>query len=56
MVRCKGVLSMREWQWPHQVALPAYRCHGHNYVTIRPFCEPLSLSHARAHPAATTKT
>jgi hypothetical protein len=25
------------------VALPAYRCQGHNYVTIRLFCEPLSL-------------
>src|SRR5262249_16541022 len=29
--------------WPHQVALPAYRCHGHNYLTMRLFCEALSL-------------
>ena len=29
--------------WPHQVALPAYRCTGGNYVTIRIFCEGLSL-------------
>jgi len=29
--------------WPHQVALPAYRCTGSNYVTIRLFCEGLSL-------------
>jgi len=25
------------------VALPAMRCHGHNYITIRLFCETLSL-------------
>jgi hypothetical protein len=30
-------------EWPHQVALPAARCTGHNYVTIRLFCEGLSL-------------
>jgi hypothetical protein len=29
--------------WPHQVALPAARCTGANYVTIRLFCEGLSL-------------
>jgi hypothetical protein len=29
--------------WPHQVALPAYRCTGGNYVTIRLFCEDLTL-------------
>jgi hypothetical protein len=29
--------------WPHQVALPAYRCTGGNYVTMRLFCEGLSL-------------
>jgi hypothetical protein len=31
-------------QWPHQVALRAAQCTGHNYVTIRLFCEGLSLS------------
>lgn len=30
-------------QRPHHVALPAIRCHGHNYITLRLFCEPLSL-------------
>jgi hypothetical protein len=41
----KGELSkgMIDRQWPHQVALPACRCTGHNYVTIRLFCEGLSL-------------
>jgi hypothetical protein len=29
--------------WPHQVALPAARCSGPNYVTICLFCEGLSL-------------
>jgi hypothetical protein len=29
--------------WPHQVALPAARCTGGNYVTTRLFCEGLSL-------------
>jgi hypothetical protein len=29
--------------WPHQVALPAYRCTGGNYVSIHLFCEGLSL-------------
>ena len=29
--------------WPHQVALPAYRWTGGNYVTIRLFCEGLTL-------------
>jgi hypothetical protein len=29
--------------WPHQVAIRAERCGGHNYVTIRLFCEDLSL-------------
>jgi hypothetical protein len=33
---------MMEREWPHQVALPAYRCHGHNYVTLRLFCEPVT--------------
>jgi hypothetical protein len=29
--------------WPYQIALPAARCSGGNYVTIRLFCEGLSL-------------
>jgi len=29
---------------PHQVALPAYRCLGHNYLTKRFFCEGERLS------------
>jgi hypothetical protein len=45
MVYRKGELNkaMMELQWPHHVALPTYRCHGHNYITMRLFCEPLSL-------------
>jgi len=41
----KGELSkaMMDRQWPHQVALAAHRCHGHNYITIRLFSEQLSL-------------
>jgi hypothetical protein len=41
----KGELSkgMMDREWPHQVALPASGCSGHNYVTIRLFCEGLSL-------------
>jgi hypothetical protein len=41
----KGELSKgtMDRQWPHQVALPAAHCSGHNYVTIRLFCEGLSL-------------
>jgi hypothetical protein len=41
----KGELSRAtiDWRWPHQIALQATRCHGENYVTIRLFCEPLSL-------------
>jgi hypothetical protein len=41
----KGELSkaMMDRQWPHQVALPAHRCLGHNYRTIWLFCEGLSL-------------
>jgi hypothetical protein len=41
----KGELSKgtMDRQWPHQVALPAARCSGHNYVTVRLFCEDLSL-------------
>jgi hypothetical protein len=29
--------------WPHQIALPSARCSGANYVTMRLFCEGLSL-------------
>ena len=45
MVYRKGELSngTMDRQWPHQVALPATRCTGHNYVTIRLFCDGLSL-------------
>lgn len=45
MVYRKGELSkaMMDRDWPHQVALLASRCAGGNYVTIRLFCEPLSL-------------
>jgi hypothetical protein len=41
----KGELSkaMMDRDWPHQVVLPASSCSGGNYVTIRLFCEPLSL-------------
>jgi hypothetical protein len=41
----KGELSkaMIDAGWPHQVALPACRCTGANYVSIRLFCEGLSL-------------
>ena len=45
MVYRKGELSKAtiDRDWPHQVALPEYRCSGHNYVTIHLFCEGLSL-------------
>jgi hypothetical protein len=39
---------MIDRDWPHQIALPAYRCTGGNYVTIRLFCENLSLC-SRGH-------
>ena len=41
----KGELSKGtiDRDWPHQVALPAERCLGGHYVTIRLFCEGLSL-------------
>jgi hypothetical protein len=40
-----GELSkgMIDRDWPHQVALRADYCAGANYVTIRLFCEGLSL-------------
>jgi len=31
-----------------RTTLPAYRCHGHNYLTMGLFCEALSL-HPRTH-------
>ena len=44
MVYRKGELSKGtiDREWPHQVALPAVCCLGHNYVTIRLFCEGLA--------------
>jgi hypothetical protein len=41
----KGELSKDaiDRDWPHQVALPAARCTGHNDVTIHLFCDDLSL-------------
>ena len=50
MVYRKGELSKGtiDRDWPHQVALPAHRCTGHNYVTMRLFCEGLSLC-SRGH-------
>jgi hypothetical protein len=36
--------SAIDWHRPYQVPLPAYRCLGHNYLTMHFFCEPLSLS------------
>jgi hypothetical protein len=47
----KGELSRgtMDRQWPHQVALPAARRTSHNYVTIRLFCESLSLCPPRTH-------
>ena len=35
---------MMERDWPHQVALAAYRCLGHSYLTMRFFCEGEGLS------------
>jgi len=37
----KGELSkaMMDRQWPHQEALPAFRCMSHNYLTIHFFCQ-----------------
>src|SRR5215467_12605248 len=46
MVYRKGELSKARMdrQWPHQVALPAYRCLGHNFLTIHFFCQGERLS------------
>jgi hypothetical protein len=45
LVYRKGELNkgMIDRGWPHQVALRADRSTGGNYVTIRVFCEGLSL-------------
>jgi hypothetical protein len=45
----RGELSkaMIDRDWPHQVALPAYRCLGHNYVTIHLYCDAERLSLCR---------
>src|SRR5262245_24263398 len=49
MVYRKGELSkaMMDRDWPHQVALPARRCVGHEYLTIHIFCQAESLSLCR---------
>ena len=49
MVYRKGELSkaMMDRDWPHQVALPAYRCMGHEYLTIHIFCQAEGLSLCR---------
>jgi len=38
---------MIDRDWPPQVALPAYRCLGHNYVTFHRFCDAVRLSLCR---------
>jgi hypothetical protein len=45
----KGELSkaMIDRDWSHQIALPAYRCLGHNYVTIHLYCDAERLSLCR---------
>jgi hypothetical protein len=42
----RGELSKHtiDRDWPHQVALPAYRCTGGNYVAIHLFCGGDGLS------------
>jgi hypothetical protein len=46
MVYRKGELSKgtMDRNWPYRIALPAYRCLGHDYLTIRFFCEGEGLS------------
>ena len=58
MVYREGELSKARMdrEWPHQVAPPAAHCHGRNFITIRLFCEPLSLCPRRTHSAGTIKT
>lgn len=45
MVYRKGELSKSaiDRGWPHQVAIEARFCTGHNYYTLRFFCADLSL-------------
>ena len=49
MIYRKGELSkaMMDRDWPHQIALPAYRCMGHEYLTIHIFCQAERLSLCR---------
>jgi len=53
MVYRKGELSkaMMDRDWPHQVALPVYRCLGHEYLTIHIFCQAERLSICRRRHA-----
>ena len=46
MVYRKGELSKASIDrgWPHQVALPACRVNGANYVTVHLFCDNEKLS------------
>jgi hypothetical protein len=41
--------AMMDRDWPHQVALPAYRCMGLEYLTIHIFCQAERLSLCRRH-------
>ena len=49
MIHRKGKLSkaLMDRDWPHQVALPAHRCMGHEYLTIHIFCQAENLSLCR---------
>src|SRR5215468_11536885 len=38
---------MMDRDWPHEVALPAHRCMGHEYLTIHIFCQAERLSLCR---------
>jgi hypothetical protein len=58
MIYRKGELSKGtiDRDWPHQVALPAARCGGANYVSMRLFCEEEKLSLCvRGHPTVIGK-
>lgn len=46
MVYRKGEMTKAtiDREWPHQVALPEHRCTGHNYKTLRYFCNGEGLS------------
>jgi len=39
--------AMIDRGWPHQVALPSYRCTGHEYLAIHFYCEGEGLLPAR---------